>query len=71
VNYLVGKGLVGLDLYNKGLDDGKSQVYTVLRKCWKIVAAFSQSWKRSNELTKVQEQQNLPIHKLKGDASTR
>jgi len=56
---------------NKGLDDGKLRVDTVLRKCMKIVAAFSQSWKRSNELTKVQEQQNLPICKLKADMSTR
>ena len=43
----------------------------MLRKCRKIVAAFSQSWKRSNELTKVQQQSNYPLHKLKGDVSTR
>ena len=36
-----------------------------------MVAAFSQSWKRSNELTKVQQQNNYPLHKLKGDVSTR
>ena len=35
------------------------------------MAAFSQSWKRSNELTKVQKQQNIPLHKLKADVSTR
>ena len=35
------------------------------------MAAFSQSWKRSNELTKVQQQNNYPPHKLKGDVSTR
>ena len=34
------------------------------------MAAFSQSWKRNNELTKVQQQQ-LPLHKLKADVSTR
>ena len=33
------------------------------------MAAFSQSWKRNNELTKVQQQ--LPLHKLKADVSTR
>ena len=61
-----------LDLaVNKGLDDGRMRVDTVLRKCRKIVAAFSQSWKRTNELTKVQEQQKLPLHKLKADVSTR
>ena len=43
----------------------------VLRKFRKIVASFSQSWKWSNELTKVQLQNNLPAHKLKGDVSTR
>ena len=60
-----------LDLaVNKGLDDGRSQVDTVLRKCRKIVTAFSQR-KRNNELTKVQEQQNLPTRKLKADVSTR
>ena len=32
------------------------------------MAAFSQS---SNELSKVQEQNNTPIHKLKGYVSTR
>ena len=57
-----------LDLaVNKGLDDGRMRVDTVLRKCRKIVAPFSQSWKR----TKVQEQQKLPLHKLKADVSTR
>ena len=35
------------------------------------MAAFSQSWKRNNELTKVQQQQQLPLHKLKADVSTR
>ena len=61
-----------LDLaVNKGLDDGRMHVDTVIRKCRKIVAAFSQSWKRSNELTKIQEQQNIPLHKLKADVSTR
>ena len=61
-----------LDLaVNKGLDDGKMHVDTVLRKCRRIVAAFSQSWKRNNELTKVQQQQQLPLHKLKADVSTR
>jgi len=61
-----------LDLsVNKGLDDEQMRVDTVLRKCRKIVAAFSQSWKRSNELTKVQQQNNYPLHKLKGDVSTR
>ena len=60
-----------LDLaVNKGLDDGRMRVDTMIRKCRKIVAAFSQSWK-SNELTKVQEQQNIPLHKLKADVSTR
>ena len=49
-----------LDLaVNKGLDDGRMHVDTVLRKCRKIVAAFSQSWMRTNELTKVQEQQKI------------
>ena len=38
---------------------------------WEVVAAFSQSWKRNNELTKVQQQQQLPLHKLKVDVSTR
>ena len=43
-----------LDLaVNKGLDDGRMHVDTVLRKCRRTVAAFSQSWKRNNELTKV------------------
>ena len=61
-----------LDLtVNKGLDDGRLRVDTVLKKCRKIVAAFSQSWKRSNELSKVQEQQDLPLHKLKADVVTR
>ena len=61
-----------LDLaVNKGLDDGRMRVDTVLRKCRRIVAAFSQSWKRTNELAKVQEQQKLPLHKLKADVSTR
>ena len=61
-----------LDLaVHKGLDDGRMHVETVLRKCRKIVAAFSQSWKRNNELTKVQQQQQLPLHKLKADVSTR
>ena len=42
-----------LDLaVNKGLNDGRMCVDTVIRK---IVAAFSQSWKRSNEFIKVQE----------------
>lgn len=43
----------------------------MLRKCRRIVAAFSHSWKRSNELTRVQQQNNYPIHKLKGDVPTR
>ena len=61
-----------LDLaVHKGLDDGRMRVYTVLRKCRKIISAFSQSWKRSNELTKVQQQQQLPLHKLKADVSAR
>ena len=61
-----------LDLsVNKGLNDDQMRVDMVLRKCRRIVAAFSQSWKRSNELSKVQEQNNTPIHKLKGDVSTR
>ena len=47
------------------------QVDMVLRKCRRIVAAFSQRWKRSNELSKVQEQNDTSIHKLKGDVSTR
>ena len=47
------------------------RVDTVLRKCRKIMAAFSQSWKKNNELTKVQQQQQLPLHKLKADVSTR
>ena len=42
-------------------------VDAVLRKCRRIVAAFSQSWKRINELVEVQEQQKLPLHKLKAD----
>ena len=46
-------------------------VDTVLRKCRRIVAAFSQSLKRTDELAKVQEQQKLPLHKLKADVSTR
>ena len=57
-----------LDLsVNKGLNDDQLRVDAVLRKCRKIVAAFSQCWKRSNELTKVQQQNNYPLHKLKGD----
>ena len=61
-----------LDLaVHNGLDDGRMRVDTVLRKCRKIVAAFSQSWKRNNELTKVQQQQQLPLHKLNADVSTR
>ena len=61
-----------LDLaVNKGLDDGRMRMDTVLRKCRRIVAAFSQSWKRTNELAKVQEQQKLPLHKLKADVSIR
>ena len=43
----------------------------VLKKCRKIVDAFSQSWKQSNELTNVQLQNDIPTHKLKGDVSTR
>ena len=39
--------------FNKSLDDGRVHVDTVLRKCWRIVATFSQSWKRTNELTKI------------------
>ena len=61
-----------LDLsVKKGLNDDQMRVDMVLRKCRRIVAAFSQSWKKSNELSKVQEQNNTPIHKLKGDVSTR
>ena len=59
-----------LDLaVNKGLDNGRMRVDTVLRKFRRIVAAFSQSWKRNNKLTKVQQQQQLPMHKLKADVS--
>ena len=55
----------------KGLDDEQMRVDAVLRKCRRIVAAFSQSLKRSNELTRVQQQNDYPIHKLKGDVPTR
>ena len=55
----------------KGLDDEQMRVDAVLRKFRRIVAAFSQSWKRSNELTRVQQQNDYPIHKLKGDVPTR
>ena len=62
-----------LDLaVHEGLDDERMRVDTLLIKRWKIVAAFSQSWKRNNELTKVQQQQQqLPLHKLKADVSAR
>ena len=53
----------------KGLADGR--VKRVLGLCKSIVAAFSRSWKKQRELGVVQEQKQLPTHKLKADVVTR
>ena len=59
-----------LDLaIHKALDDRR--VERVLRVCQQVVAKFSQSWKKTRELTLVQEEKKLPKHKLKADCPTR
>ena len=59
-----------LDLaIHKALDD--RCVERVLRVCRQVVAKFSQSWKKTRELTLVQEEKKLPKHKLKADCPTR
>ena len=50
---------------HKALDDRR--VERVLRVCRQVVAKFSQSWKKTRELTLVQEEKKLPKHKLKTD----
>ena len=51
-----------------GLADG--HVQRVLHLCKSIVASFSSSWKKQRELGVVQEQKQLPTHKLKADVVT-
>jgi len=46
-------------------------VQHVLKVCHQIVAKFSQSWKKSRDLTEAQYQQKLLNHKMKGDCQTR
>ena len=59
-----------LDLaVKKGLEDRR--VDRVVAVCRKIVTAFNQSWKRQRDMATIQEEKNLPLHKLKGDCATR
>ena len=59
-----------LDLsISKGLRDDTIQ--DVLHVCHQVVAKFSQSWKKIRDLTLAQEDNNLPIHKLKADCPAR
>ena len=59
-----------LDLaISKGLGD--PTIEEVLKVCHQVVAKFSQSWKKSRDLTISQADNELPTHKLKTDCTTR
>ena len=53
----------------KGLDERR--VKRTLKICKSAVASFSRSWKKQRDLTQVQNEKNLPNHKLKLDVVTR
>lgn len=46
-------------------------VERAMKVCKKIVSAFSYSWKKKKALRRVQQEMNLPTHKLKTACPTR